>query len=43
MNEILDLEIFQLIIVIGGWGVPCEIAIRWVSLDFTDGKLILAR
>ena len=31
-NEIL---IFKLILVIGGWGISCELALRWISLDIT--------
>ena len=26
----------MLILVINGWGILCEIALRWISLDFTD-------
>ena len=26
-----------------GWGITCEIALRWTSLDLTDGKLTLVR
>ena len=36
--------IFKRILVIGGWGISCEIALIWMSLDFTDdqtsGKLL---
>ena len=28
--------IFKQILVIGGWGISCEIASIWTSLDFTD-------
>ena len=30
--------IFKLNSVIDGWGISCEIAIRWMSLDLTDDK-----
>ena len=33
--------IFKLISVIVGWGISCEIAFRWMSLDLTDGKSTL--
>ena len=32
---------FKLILVIDGWGISCEIALRWMSLDLTDDKLTL--
>ena len=28
--------IFKQILVIDGWGISCEIAITWMSLDFSD-------
>ena len=28
----------KLILVIDGWGISCEIAMKWVLLDFTDDK-----
>ena len=28
--------IFKLILVIAGWGISCEIAIKWMSLDLTN-------
>ena len=34
LNEMLD----KLILVIGGWGISCEIALRSMSLDLTDYK-----
>ena len=37
------LEIFKLISVINGWGIPCEIALRWMSLYLTDDKLTLVQ
>ena len=42
LNEILDV-IFILILVIDGWGIPCEIALIWMSLDFTDDQLTLVQ
>ena len=30
--------IFKLILVIGGWGIFCKIALRWMSMDLTDDK-----
>ena len=30
--------IFKLILVIDGWGISLEIALRWMSLDLTDYK-----
>ena len=36
-NEILHIYvIFKLDLVIDGWGISCEIAPRWMSLDFID-------
>ena len=32
--------IHTLIIVIDGWGMHCEIARRWMSLDFADDYLV---
>ena len=32
--------IFKLILMIGGWGIFCKIALRWVSMDFTDDVII---
>ena len=28
----------MLILVIDGWGISCEIALIWMSLDLTDDK-----
>ena len=28
--------IFQQILAIDGWGISCEIALIWMSLDFSD-------
>ena len=33
--------IFKRILVIDGWGIFCEIALIWMSLDFTDDQLKL--
>ena len=30
--------IFKQILVINGWGISCEIALIWMSLDFTDDQ-----
>ena len=35
--------IFQIISVIRGWGISCEIALRWMSLDLTDDKSTLVQ
>ena len=35
--------IFQMIIVIDGWGISCELALRWMSLDLTDDKSTLVQ
>ena len=35
--------IFQGILVIDGWGISCELALRWMSFDFTDEKSTLVQ
>ena len=35
--------IFQIISVIDGWVISCELALRWMSLDFTDDKSTLVQ
>ena len=35
--------IFQIISVIDGWGIACEVALRWISLDLTDDKSTLVQ
>ena len=35
--------IFQKISVIDGWGISCELALRWMSLDLTDDKSTLVQ
>ena len=35
--------IFKLILVIDGWIISCEIAVRWMSLDLTDDKSTLVQ
>ena len=35
--------IFKQILVIDGWGISSEIALIWMSLDFTDDKSILVQ
>ena len=34
---------FKLILVIDGWGISCELALRWMSLDFTDDQSMLVQ
>ena len=35
--------IFRIISVIDGWGICCELALRWMSLDLTDDKSTLVQ
>ena len=35
--------IFQIISVTDGWGISCELALRWISLDLTDDKATLVQ
>ena len=35
--------IFKQILVIDGWGISCEIALIWMSLDFTDDLSMLTQ
>ena len=35
--------IFKQILVIDGWGISCEIALTWMSLDFTDDQSTLVQ
>ena len=35
--------IFKQILVIDGWGIFCEIALMWMSLDFTDDQSTLVQ
>ena len=35
--------IFKKILVIDGWGISCEIAVIWMSLDFTDDQSTLVQ
>ena len=35
--------IFQIISVIDGWGISCEHALRWMSLNLTDDKSTLVQ
>ena len=35
--------IFKQILVINGWGISCEIALIWMSLDFTDDQSTLVQ
>ena len=38
LNEIFRHVIFRHNLVVGGWGISCEIALVWMSLDFTDDQ-----
>ena len=42
LNEMLG-TILQIISVIDGWGISCELALRWMSLDLTDDKSTLVQ
>ena len=33
--------IFQLILVIDGWSISCKIVLKWMPMDFTNGKSTL--
>ena len=35
--------IFQIITVIDSWGISCELALKWMSLDLTDDKSTLVQ
>ena len=35
--------IFQIISVVDGWAISCEVALRWMSLDLTDDKSTLVQ
>ena len=35
--------IFKQILVIDGWDISCEIALIWMSLDFTDDQITLVQ
>ena len=35
--------IFQIVSVIDGWGISCELSLRWMSLDLTDDKSTLVQ
>ena len=35
--------IFLIISVIDGWGISCDLALRWMSLDLTDDKSTLVQ
>ena len=39
----LGWAIFKLILVVNGWGISCETALKWMSLDLTDDKSILVQ
>ena len=35
LNKIFRQVIFEQILVIDGWAISCEVALMWMSLDFT--------
>ena len=35
--------IFKLILMIGGWGILCKIALRWMPMDLTDDNSTLVQ
>ena len=43
LNEILRHVIFKQILVIDGWGISCEIALIWMSLDLPDDQSTLVQ
>ena len=43
LNEILKNVTFELILMIDGWGISCEIAPIWISLEFTDDQSTLVQ
>ena len=43
LNKISDEVIFNPILMIEGWGISSEIALRWLSLDPADGKSTLVQ
>ena len=43
LREIWEKVIFKLILMIGGWGIFCKIALRWMSMDLTDDKSTLVQ
>ena len=42
-KDIFRKVIFQLTLVIGGWSISCEIVLKWMSMDLTDGKSTLVQ
>ena len=38
-----DKHLHQQILVIDGWGIFCEIALIWMSLDYTDDQSTLVQ
>ena len=42
LNEILDMSFFKQILMISGWGISCEIALIWMSLDLNDDQIIIS-
>ena len=43
LNEFFRYIIFKWILVIDGWGISCEIALIWMSLDFVDDQSTLVQ
>ena len=43
LPDIFRYLIFQIISVIDGWGISCELALRWMSLNLTDDKSTLVQ
>ena len=43
LDEILGPFFFQIISVIDGWVISCEVALRWMSLDLADDKSTLVQ
>ena len=35
--------IFHLFLVIDGWSISCKIVLKWMPMEFTDGKLTLVQ
>ena len=42
-QSIFSEKIFQQILVIDGWSISCEIVLKWMPMDLTDGKSTLVQ
>ena len=42
-KEIFRKVIFQLILMIDGWNISCKIVLKWMPMDFTNGKSTLVQ